>query len=304
MGEHRRGLLYGVAAYLLWGLFPLYWPLLEPARSGEILAHRIVWSLVVVAALLGLRRRWAWMRTLGRRRLALLSLAAVLVALNWLTYIYGVNHEQVVQTSLGYFTNPLVTVLLGVLVLGERLRRAQWVAVGLAALAVVVLTVDYGELPWIALVLAFSFAAYGLVKKKAGVGAVESLSVETAVLALPAAGYLLALSLGAGQVTFGREGVGQALLLAGSGIVTAVPLLCFGAAANRIPLSTIGMLQYLAPVIQLAIGVFVFSEPMPPSRVAGFSLVWLALALLSVDGLAAARRRRQPVVAVTAPAAV
>jgi chloramphenicol-sensitive protein RarD len=291
VGEHRRGLTYGVAAYLLWGLFPLYWPLLEPAGADEILAHRIVWSLVVVAALLLLRRRWAWVRTLGRRRLGLLALAAVLVAGNWLTYIYSVNNEQVVQSSLGYFTNPLVTALLGVLVLGEHLRPAQWTALGLGAAAVVVLTVDYGGLPWIALTLAFSFAAYGLVKKKADVGAVESLSVETAVLLLPAAAYLLVLSM-RGDATFGSEGIGHALLLAGSGVITAIPLLCFGAAAIRIPLSTIGLLQYMAPVIQLALGVFVFDEPMPPSRLAGFALVWAALVLLSADGLLAARRRR------------
>jgi chloramphenicol-sensitive protein RarD len=293
MGEHRRGLTYGVAAYLLWGLFPLYWPLLEPASADEILAHRIVWSLVVVAVLLLVRRRAAWFRQLGRRRLGLLAVAAVLVAVNWLTYIWSVNNEQVVQSSLGYFTNPLVTVLLGVFVLGERLRPTQWTAVGVAAVAVAVLTVDYGGLPWIALVLAFSFAAYGLIKKKADVGAVESLSVETAVLALPAAAFLLALSL-RGDATFGREGIGHALLLAGSGLVTAIPLLCFGAAAIRIPLSTIGLLQYLAPGIQLAIGVFVFHEPMPASRLAGFALVWVALVLLTADGLLAARRRRAP----------
>jgi chloramphenicol-sensitive protein RarD len=293
VSEQRRGLTYGVAAYLLWGLFPLYWPLLEPAGADEILAHRIVWSLVVVAALLVFRRRWAWIRELGMRRLGLLTLAAVLVAGNWLTYIYGVNNEQIVQTSLGYFTNPLVTVLLGVFVLGERLRRLQWAAVAVATAAVGILTIDYGGVPWIALMLAFSFAAYGLVKKKAGVGPVESLSVETAVLVGPAAAYLFLLS-SRGDATAGDSGPWHLLLLAGSGVVTAIPLLCFGAAAIRIPLSSLGLLQYLAPGIQLAIGVFVFSEPMPPSRLAGFALVWVGLVLLTVDGLTSARRRRAP----------
>jgi chloramphenicol-sensitive protein RarD len=274
----------------MWGVFPLYWPLLKPSGAGEVLAHRILWSLIVIVALLAVRRRWAWMRTLGGRRLGLLTVAAFVLGINWLVFIWAVNNGQVVQTSLGYFTNPLVLVLLGVFVLHERLRPAQWAAVSLATVAVVVLTIDFGGLPWVALSLAFSFATYGLLKKTADVGPVESLSVETAALLLPALGFVVWLG-ATGEATFGSEGVGHALLLAASGVVTAIPLLCFGAAAVRIPLSTLGLLQYLAPVMQFALGVFWFDEPMPASRVAGFALIWLALAILSVDGLGERRRR-------------
>jgi chloramphenicol-sensitive protein RarD len=281
--------LYGVAAYLLWGLFPLFWPLLEPAGAVEILAHRMVWSLAVVIVLLAAAGNWSWLLRLSRRRLGLLSLAAVFITVNWGTYIWGVNNGHVVETSLGYFTNPLVTVALGVLLLGERLRRLQWVAVGIASLAVVGLTVDYGRPPWIALVLAFSFGAYGLLKKQADVGAVESLAVETAVLFVPAVTFLVLLNR-AGEGTFTTLGVGHGVLLVMSGLVTAIPLLCFGAAAIRVPLSTIGLLQYLAPVLQFFVGVIVYAEPMPPSRLAGFALVWVALVLLTYDMLRSRRR--------------
>ena len=300
MSSTRRGTLYGIAAYGLWGLFPLYWPLLEPAGAVEILAHRIVWSLVVVVALLALGGRVAALRGLGRRAYVLLTVAAVVITFNWGTYIWGVNNEHVVETSLGYFINPLVTVLLGVVVLRERLRPAQWTAVGLGAVAVVVLTVDYGRPPWIALVLAFSFGTYGLLKKKADVGAAESLAVETGVLVLPAAGYLLWLS-GQGAGTFGTDGVAHAVLLAGAGLVTAVPLLFFSAAATRVPLTTLGLLQYLAPTFQFAIGVFLYGEPLPPARLVGFVLVWAALAVFTVELLG--HRRRQIRLAVEAAAA-
>jgi chloramphenicol-sensitive protein RarD len=291
VSEHRRGVALGAAAYLLWGLFPLYWPLLRPATPVEILAHRIVWSLLVVVGLLAVRRRWSWLRTLGSRRTGLLSLAAVIIGANWLTYIYAVNAGYVVETSLGYFINPLVTVCLGVLVLHETLRPVQWAALGVAAVAVAVLTVDYGRLPWIALALAFTFAAYGLIKKTAGVGGVESLTVETAVLLLPAAAYLALLS-ARQESTFGAAGLPHAALLASAGLVTAVPLVCFGAAAIRVPLSTIGLLQYLAPILQFLIGVVVYREDMPTSRWVGFALVWGALALFTGDAVHSARRRQ------------
>ena len=280
------GVPAGVGAYFLWGLFPLYWPLLEPAQPAEILAHRVVWSLVVVGVLLAVRRRFGRLRDLTRRPRALggLAVAAVLIAVNWGTYIYGVNTGHVVEASLGYFINPLVTVLLGVVLLRERLRRAQWAAVGVASVAVAVLTLDYGRPPWIALILAFSFGFYGLVKKTVAAGAVEGLAVESAVLLLPALGYLLLLAQ-SGDGTFGTAGVGEALLLASSGVVTAVPLLLFAAAATRIPLTTLGLLQYLAPVLQFLFGVALYHEPMPPARLAGFALVWLALVVFSLDGL-------------------
>ena len=280
-----------MGAYLLWGLFPLYWPLLEPAAAVEILAHRIVWSLVLIAALLALTAGFSWLRDLGRRRAALLSLAAVLVTINWGTYIYGVNSEHVVETSLGYFINPLVTVGLAVAVLGERLTRLQGLAVAIAAAAVVVLTVVYGRPPWIALVLACSFGLYGLIKKRAGVDGVKSLGFETAVLTLPALAYLLVLG-SSGDGTFTTEGTSHALLLAAGGIFTAVPLMLFGAAAIRIPLTTLGLIQYLAPTLQFAIGVLVYAEPMPASRFAGFALVWVALGVFTWDAVRGSRRAR------------
>jgi len=289
--DRRRGLLYGGAAYLIWGIFPLYFPLLEPASPLEILANRIVWSLVVVVVILALTRSWSWIPPLlhDRRRLALLGAAAAVIAVNWGVYIYGVNSEQVVQTSLGYFINPLVSILFAVVLLHERLRTWQWVAVGLGGAAVVVLTVDYGGLPWIALVLAFSFGTYGLVKKTLGMGAVQSLAGETALLFLPALGVLVLLQAQA-DGTMTSDGPGHTALLVSTGIVTAIPLLFFGAAAIRIPLSWLGLLQYSAPVLQFLIGVVVYDEPMPPSRWIGFGLVWAALLLITVESLTAGRR--------------
>ncbi|TDD55822.1 EamA family transporter RarD [Nonomuraea terrae] len=290
MPDHRRGVLYGIAAYTMWGLFPLYWPLLKPSGAIEILAHRVAWSLVAVLAALAVRRHWSWIKELLRRprKLALLTLAAVIVTVNWGTYIYAVNTGHVVEGALGYFINPLVNVLFGVVLLRERLRPLQWAAVGFGALAVLVLAVDYGRLPWMALTLAFSFGLYGLVKKRANVQATESLAVETLVLLLPAVGYLLFLH-GTGTGTFGQEGAWHAVLLVGAGLITAVPLACFGAAAIRVPLSTMGLLQYIAPVLQFAAGVLVFKEVMPSSRWIGFSIVWLALAVFTYDSLRAAR---------------
>jgi chloramphenicol-sensitive protein RarD len=288
--NHRTGLAAGVSAYLLWGLFPLYWPLLEPAAPVEILAHRIAWSLVFVCGLLALTAGFGWVRTLGRRRAGLLALAATLVTINWGTYIYGVNSEHVVETSLGYFINPLVTVLMGVLILGEHLRRLQWIAMGIAFVAVVVLTIDYGRPPWVALVLAFSFGTYGLLKKQAGVGAVESITLETLVIAPFAAAYIAWL-VGTGESTFGSQGAGHAVLFTTTGIITAVPLMLFGAAAIRVSMVSLGLLQYLAPTIQFALGILVFDEAMPASRWIGFGLVWVALAIFTVE--AVNHRRRQ-----------
>jgi chloramphenicol-sensitive protein RarD len=289
VSQHRLGLLLGAAAYVMWGLFPLYWPLVDAASPLEILAHRIVWSLLLLLVILRVRGRLSGLLRLPRRSLAYLGVAGVLIAVNWGTYIYGVTSEQVVETSLGYFIGPLVTVLVAVAFLGERLRPAQWAALSLAAVAVVVLTLDYARLPWIALTLAFSFAAYGLLKKKADVGAAESLTVETLVLIVPALGYLLLLD-AAGTGTFGRLSTTHSLLLAGAGVVTVLPLLAFSGAATRIPLATLGLLQYLGPTLQFAIGVFLYGEPMPPTRLVGFVLVWVALALFTAEGL---RHRRQ-----------
>ena len=297
-GEAQRtGLWFGFASYAMWGLFPLYWPLLKPSDAVEILAHRMLWSLVAVGAILLVTRHWSWIRPLLRqpRRLALCAAAAAVVSVNWGVYIWGVNSGQVVETSLGYFINPLVTIGFGVLLLHERLRPAQWVATGIGAVAVVILTLGYGRLPWIALTLALSFAVYGLLKKTVDLGGLESLAVETAFQFLPALGYLLVLAF-IGQGTFGTTGNGYGWghsgLLALAGLITAVPLLCFGAAAVRVPLTTLGLLQYLAPLFQFLIGLAVFHEEMPPVRWAGFSLVWAALILLTWDALRQGRRNR------------
>jgi chloramphenicol-sensitive protein RarD len=301
--ERRLGVVCGLSAYALWGLFPLYFPLLEPAGGLEIVAHRVLWSLLFVGILLTALRRWAHVRALvtDRRRLLVLLGAAVLIAANWLVFVYGVNSGHVVETSLGYFVNPLVSVLLGVVVFGERLRRLQWVAVGIAAVAVVVLTVDYGRPPWIALALALTFGLYGLMKKLVRTEAAPGLFVETALVALPAAA-VLGIAHSAGDGTFGNAGAGHALLLVSSGIATAIPLLLFAAAARRIPLSTVGLLQYLTPSMQLAIGVFVYGEPMPPARLAGFAIVWVALAVFTADTLRHARADSRRAAAEAVPA--
>jgi chloramphenicol-sensitive protein RarD len=303
--ESRRGLLLGITAYVLWGAFPLYWPLLEPAGAFEILAHRMVWSLVTMGLLvLALGRTPSFRRMVQNPRvLRLLVIAACVITVNWATYIWGVNNGHVVETSLGYFINPLVTVLMGVFILGERLRPWQWAALGVGALAVAVLTVDYGRLPWVALVLAFSFGSYGLCKKQAGAPPVESLTLETMVIAPFALMYLLWLG-ARGESSFAAHGSGHALLFMTTGIATAVPLICFGGAAIRVPLVTLGLLQYLAPILQFALGVLYFHEAMPVGRWIGFALVWVALSLFTFDSIRHRRRSLQltPEVAGHAPA--
>ncbi|WP_299535039.1 EamA family transporter RarD [uncultured Streptomyces sp.] len=302
--EQRAGLLSGASAYVMWGLVPLFWPLLEPSGAVEILAHRMVWSLGVVGVALLVLRRWSWIGVLLRdpRRLGLIAVAAAVITVNWGVYIWAVNNGQVVEASLGYFINPLVTIAIGVLLLGERLRTAQWIAVATGAAAVLVLAVGYGRPPWISLVLAFSFATYGLAKKKVGMGGLESLAAETAVLFVPALGYLLWLG-GTGDSTFTVGGADHAVLLAATGLVTAIPLVAFGAAAIRVPLSTLGLLQYLAPVFQFGLGIAYFHEEMPPERWAGFALVWVALSLLTWDALRTARRNRGAAIRLAAVAA-
>jgi len=289
--ESRTGIVLGAAAYLCWGFFPLYWPLLHPAGSIEILAHRVVWSLVFVALLLTVTSRWASFRRIwsDRRLLVILGVASVTVAINWGVFIYGVTHNHVIETSLGYFINPLVTVLLGVFVLGERLRPFQWAAVGVGFVAVTILTVDYGRLPIIALALAFSFGTYGFLKKKANLGAIEGLTMETAILTPVALIYLVGLQF-QGALTFGHEGPSNALLLALTGVVTAIPLLLFGGAATRLSLTTVGLLQYLGPIVQFILGLFVFNEEMTSARWVGFVLVWLALVIFTADAVNSRRK--------------
>lgn len=293
--RRRAGFWYGVAAFTMWGSFPLYWPLLRPSSALEILAHRIAWSLLAVGVLLALSRRLGELVRLlrVRRTVALLTAAAVIQGVNWGTYIHGVNTGQVIQTSLGYFIAPLVTVLFAVVVLHETLRSLQWVAVTLGLLSVALLTADYGGPPWIALVLGGCFACYALLKKTADAGAVEGLALETAVLAVPALLWLAWMA-GQGRSTFGTEGASHAALLVLAGVVTTAPLVLFGASAVRVPLVQLGLLQYLAPVLQLFIGIVVVGEPMPLSRWAGFVLVWIALALLSADAWQLHRSAARP----------
>lgn len=294
MPDQRRGFLLGVTAYGLWGAFPLYFPLLEPAGAVEILAHRILWSAVTMGLLVLVLSRTGPFRTIAAtpRTRRILLVGAVVITANWVTYIWGVNNGHVVEASLGYFINPLVTVLMGVFLLGETLRRLQWAALGLATLAVVVLTIDYGRPPWVALVLAFSFGTYGLAKKQADAGAVESLAFETAILAPFAAAYVGWLVI-SGQSSFETDGMGHALLLASTGVVTAAPLICFGAAATRLPMVTLGLLQYLAPVLQFLVGVLILSEDMPVGRWVGFGLVWVALMVFTVESVNHHRRQLQ-----------
>ncbi|MEJ7845518.1 MAG: EamA family transporter RarD [Acidimicrobiales bacterium] len=302
MNERRRGTVAGVAAYSLWGVFPLVFHQLRSVSAGEILAHRVLWSFVVVVALLVLRHNRHWYAVVRDLPGALPRLAAAgaLIAVNWLVYIWAVNHDHVVEAALGYYVNPLITVGLGVVVLGEHLRRLQVVALGFAAAAVVVLTVAYGRVPWIAIVLACSFAGYGFLKKAVPVPATTSLAVETAVL-LPFALVGLAVLHVGGDAAFTSGSVGRDLLLVSLGVVTAVPLLLFGTAAQRIPLSLLGLLQYLTPTLQLVCGVVVLGEAMPPERLAGFALVWVALAVLAADALGAARHTVDEPVPVVEP---
>lgn len=294
MDEERRGLLMAGAAFTIWGLFPLYWPLFEPAGAGEILAHRVLWSLVVMTVLLVATRRSAAFRGIwaSRRLRSLMTAATLLIAVNWFAYIWGVNNGYVVETSLGYYINPLVTVTLGVLVLGERLRRLQWVALGIGLVAVLVLSVGLGRPPYIALVLALTFGGYGLAKKQAGVGPTEGVTFEALLLAPLAFGYLV-IATAHGSAESWSQGPWHVVLLSSMGVVTALPLLMFAGATNRISLTRVGLIQYITPTLQFTLGVVFFQEDMSAARWAGFTLVWVALIVLTMDSLSAARRRSQ-----------
>jgi chloramphenicol-sensitive protein RarD len=294
-GDSRGGLLYGLAAYGLWGVMPLYFWVVKVVPPLELLAHRIVWSVLFLAMLLTALGRWgevARCLRVARTRWLLLASTA-LVALNWYAFIYGVSVDRVVDTSLGYFVNPLVSILFGVLLFGERLGGWKWLALALASGGIIYLVVALGQVPWIALVVAFSFGLYGVVRKVAPVDGLVGLSVETLLL-LPAAGlYLAVVSLRAEAALGGHGPAVDALLLA-SGVVTAVPLMCFGEGARRIRLSTLGFLQYLAPTAQLLLAVLVFREPFPPAQQACFGCIWSALAIVTADSLLAQRRRAGP----------
>jgi chloramphenicol-sensitive protein RarD len=307
MNEERRGYVFGLIAYLLWGFFPIYFKLLRPSSPLEILAQRVIWSMVFITLLLAVMRNWSFLRRLlaDRKRVLGVIAAGILIAVNWGTYIFGVNSSRVVETALGYFITPLVVVLLGVTVQRERLRPWSWVAVGIGATAVAVLTIDYGHLPYIALLLAASFGSYSLIKKRLALPPAGGLFVESAVLALPALAYVTWLNL-TGGARFGHVSALHTTLMVCSGVATAIPLLCFAAAANRVPLVGLGILQYVAPILQLGVGVLLFHEPLPPARLAGFGLVWIALIIFTADGLRGARIGRTaagPAAATAEPAA-
>jgi len=282
----NKGILYGTSAYILWGILPIYWKLLHNVPALQLIGHRIVWSLVLLVVVLLVNGQWQDFRVtaINHRILGIYMVAAVLLSVNWLVYVWGVNAGFIVETSLGYFINPLLSVLLGVILLRERLRPAQWVPIGLAAAGVLYLTAAYGSLPWIALSLAFSFGFYGLVKKVAPLSALYGLTVETGMLLLPAIAFLV-FSEVRGSGAFLHAGFGLDLLMVGAGLVTTVPLLMFASAARRIPLSFIGVLQYIAPTMQFLIGVFIYKEPFDKSRLVGFSLVWIALVIFWVENL-------------------
>lgn len=290
--EDSTGLLSGVGAYLIWGMFPIFFGLLAPAGSLEVLAHRMVWTVLLMLIVLAILGRLGSLRGLGPRTWALVTAATIAIGINWGVYIYAVVSGHVVEAALGYFVNPLVSVLLGVVLFRERLRPAQIGALVLAGIAVVVITVDYGRPPLVALTLALSFASYGVIKKVVPLDPRTSLTAEGVVAAPVAIGYLVVLAV-SGTGSFFGNGVGHSLLLMAAGPVTAAPLLLFGVAAQRIPLTTLGILQYLTPALQMVWGVAVMHEVMPPSRWAGFVLIWVALVVFTTDALVRSRRARR-----------
>lgn len=288
----NKGILYGIGAYTIWGLLPIYWKTIKHVPPGEILANRMVWSLVFVLVLLAVKQRWDWVRPAlhSRRILLTFTTTAVILSINWFTYIWAVNSGFIVETSLGYFINPLVNVLLGVLFLKESLRRGQLAAIGLAVVGVSYLTLSYGAFPWIALTLAFTFGFYGLLRKTAPLPSTEGLALETAVLFVPALSYLIWLAL-QGRSAFDAGDPLTDVLLVLTGIATGLPLLLFGAAARRITLTNLGLLQYLAPTLQFMIGVYIYHEPFTRNRLIGFGIIWLALFIYTAESLLRSRRR-------------
>ena len=283
------GLLFGVSAYTLWGLFPIYWPLLKPANPLEIVSHRAVWTLLFCFIILALTKTLKSTLALLKRPkiVAGLFLSSILISINWIIYIYAANTGHVIEASLGYFINPLVVIATGVIVLKEKMRPLQWTAVGIATIGVAVLTIDYGRLPWIALGLALSWGSYGLVKKQLGLGALEGLSIETLLSSGFYLGYLIWLgNRGEGQFSYSLT---LTLLLIGGGAVTAIPLLLFNGSTNRLPLTLVGLLQYITPTIQFCIGVWYYHEDMPAARWAGFLIIWVALMSLALDLIRSSR---------------
>jgi len=291
---NQKGLIYGLTAYLIWGFFPLYFKLIDVVPSIQILAHRFVWSFLLIAIIITFRHEWEMIISLVKRPkiFAAYAIAGGLLAINWGVYVWGVNHGHIVETSLGYFINPLLNVVLGVFILREKLHWSKWIPVGLAALGVLYLTIQTQALPWIGLVLAFSFGLYGLVKKVAPLNSLQGLTLETMTIFIPALGYLLAMNMKGEGVIFHTTWLINILLIL-TGILTVVPLLLFGNAVRMIPLWALGFLQYVTPTCQFLLGVFVFQEPFSSHRLVGFAMIWLALLLFSMGELMS---RRQAVV--------
>lgn len=291
----NRGVLYGIGAYALWGFFPIYWKLLQRVPALELIAHRIAWSFLLLIAVIMLTGQLSEFRSsFNARTVGIYLMASLLIGVNWLMYVWAVNAGHIVETSLGYFINPLISVLLGLIVLRERLRAVQWLPVGLAFVGVTFLTIKFGQLPWIALVLAFSFGFYGLVKKLAPLSSLYGLTLETGILFIPAVAYLGFVE-ASGRGAFMHTGVLPDSLMVGAGLVTTVPLLMFASAAKQIPLTMIGVLQYIAPTIQFLIGVFLYHEPFDQSRLIGFSIVWLALIIFWAENYFASRSSVEPI---------
>ena len=289
----NKGVGYALAAYIFWGFLPIYWKFLNHVPAQEILMHRIAWSFVFLLLVLSYKRYWSWLSALKDWRVLLTFLASsLLLTVNWGLYIWAVNAGYIVEASLGYFINPLVNVVLGLLFLRERLRRGQWLAVAFAVVGVGYLTITYGALPWISLTLAFSFGTYGLLRKTAKLDALAGLSLETALLFLPAAGYLIWLQVNKTAVFLHTDPISNILLIF-TGVVTAVPLLWFALGARQVPLTTMGVLQYAAPTLQFLIGVFLYHEPFTHDRLIGFSFIWVALAIYSVEMVINGRWRRR-----------
>lgn len=287
----NKGVLFALAAYILWGFFPLYFKAIQQVSALQILAHRIAWGFVFTLAVVLVLRQWKEFRAsvFNRRTFLIYAGASVVLGINWFTYVWAVITNHVVESSLGYFINPIVSVLLGVIFLRERLRTFQWVAIAMVTAGVVYLTITFGQLPWISLLLAVTFGFYGLLKKIAPLGALHGITLETAVLTIPSLVYLLIVNAN-GTGTFGHSTPLLDFLLVLSGPVTAIPLLLFATGARRIPLTTIGLLQYIAPTLQFLLGVLVFHEPFDQTRLIGFMIIWLALVLFSVENLLARRR--------------
>ena len=283
MNKERLGLVYGVSAYVLWGMFPLYWPLLEPANPLEIVSHRAVWTMVFCLIVLYVTKALkSTLATFKRPKVAAkLFTTTILISINWLVYIWATNNGHVVEASLGYYINPLIVIAFGVILLKEKMRPLQWTAVSIASIGVLVLTIDYGRLPWVALGLALSWGGYGLMKKQLGLGALEGLAIETLIAFIPYCGYLVFIG-AKGEGQFGH-GVGLTILLISAGAITAIPLLLFNGSTNRLPFTTIGLLQYITPTLQFSVGVWIRHEDMPTARWVGFLIIWVSLTTLAID---------------------